>query len=111
MIEGKIIGRGVPGLFYSDDPVLQDHTGYMVVDYRQPLRIWEFFFGWLKAEKLIGREGTAVGWYRRPPRPYFEMRKMSLKDGQTVMSYLYPITQFFVYAGMIVGALLLLSHL
>jgi heat shock protein HtpX len=111
MIEGKIIGRGIPGLFYSEDLVLQDHTGFMIVDYRQPLRIWEFFFGWMKSGDLVGQVGTAIGWYRRAPRPYFEMRRMTLKSGQTVTSYLYPVVQFFVYAGIIVGAFLLLTRL
>ncbi|HEY4722501.1 MAG TPA: zinc metalloprotease HtpX, partial [Anaerolineae bacterium] len=54
-LEGEIIGRGVPGLFYSEDLVLQDQTGYITVDYRQPLGILEFLFGWLKADKLVGR--------------------------------------------------------
>jgi heat shock protein HtpX len=88
--------------------VLQDHTGFIVLDYRQPLRIWEFFFGWLKADHLIGKTGTAVGWYRRSPRPYFEMRRIMLDDNKKVTSYLYPVVQFFVYAGMVAGVILLL---
>jgi heat shock protein HtpX len=110
-IEGKIIGRGVPGLFYSDDLVLQDDTGYIVADYRQPLRIFEFLFGWIKAEKLIGQRGVAWGWYRRSPRPYFELREMVLESGEKVTSFSYPVTQFFVYAGMVVGAVLLALQL
>lgn len=106
-IEGQIIGRGIPGLFYSEDLVLQDAEGFIVLDYRQPLRLLEFLFGWTKAEKLIGRRGRAVGWYRRMPRPYFELRRLTLEDGETVTSYSYPVTQFFVYAGMVLGAVLL----
>jgi heat shock protein HtpX len=106
-IEGKIIGRGIPGLFYSEDLVLQDESGFIVLDYRQPLRLLEFFFGWVKAESLIGQEGKATGWYRRSPKPYFEMRKLILKNGETVTSYVYPVAQFFVYAGMVSGVLLL----
>jgi heat shock protein HtpX len=105
-IEGKIIGRGVPGLFYSEDLVLQDDTGFIILDYRQPLRIFEFLFGWLKAEKLIGQRGKAAGWYRRGPRPYFEMRHLVLESGEKVTSYIYPLTQFFVYAGLVIGILL-----
>jgi Zn-dependent protease with chaperone function len=105
-IRGKIIGRGVPGLFYSDDLVLQDATGFIVLDYRQPLRIFEFLFGWIKAEKLIGEQGEAVGWYRRAPRPYFEMRRLKLDSGEVVTSYFYPFTQFFIYVGLVIGAVL-----
>jgi heat shock protein HtpX len=106
-LEGQIIGRGVPGLFYSDDLVLQDHSGYIVMDYRQPLRIFEFLFGWFRAEKLIGKRGRAVGWYRRTLRPNFEMRRLELDDGTVITSYFYPVTQFFIYAGMALGALIL----
>ncbi len=106
-IEGKIIGRGVPGLFYSEDLVLQDGTGFIVLDYRQPVRFFEFLFGLLKAESLIGRQGKAMGWYRRAPKPYFEMRRLILDGGETVTSYTYPVTQFFVYAGILIGILLI----
>jgi heat shock protein HtpX len=106
-IEGKIIGRGVPGLFYSEDLVLQDDTGFIVLDYRQPIRIFEFLFGWLKAESLIGQRGKAMGWYRRAPKPYFEMRRLALESGENVTSYVYPVTQFFVYAGIVIGIFLI----
>jgi len=97
----------VPGLFYSDDLVLQDETGFIVADYRQPLRFLEFLFGWLKAKDLIGAKGQAMGWYRRSPRPYLELRRLVLHSGKTVTSYVYPVTQFFVYAGLVAGAVLL----
>jgi heat shock protein HtpX len=100
---GRIIGRGVPGLFYSEDLVLQDDTGFIILDYRQPLRILEFLFGWTRAEKLIGQSGTAVGWYRRSPRPCFEMRKLTLENGTSVTSYFYPFTQALVYLTLAIG--------
>jgi heat shock protein HtpX len=106
-IEGRIIGRGVPGLFYSEDLVLQDDTGFIVVDYRQPLRFLDFLFGWIKAESLIGQRGKAMGWYRRSPVPYFEMRKLTLENGETVTSYSYPVGQFLVYVGIALGLVLL----
>lgn len=107
-IKGKIIGRGIPGLFYSEDLVLQDETGFIILDYRQPLRFQEFQFGWTKAESLIGQHAVATGWYRRSLRPYFEMRKLELANGETVTSNGYPFTQFLIYAGMLVGLILLI---
>ena len=105
-VEGQIIGRGIPGLFYSEDLVMQDEGGFIVLDYRQPLRIFEFLFGWIKAESLIGQRGKAMGWYRRSPKPYLEMRYLQLDNGEKVTSYNYPVAQFFVYAGMALGAVL-----
>lgn len=109
-IEGKIIGRGVPGLFYSEDLVLEDETGFMVVDYRQPLRFLEVLFGIFKAQDLVGRQGSAVGWYRRSPRPHLELRRLIMKGGKTVTAYVYPVTQFLVYAGLVAGAVMLALH-
>jgi len=71
--------------------VLQDNTGYITIDYRQPLGILDFLFGWLKADKLVGRRGKAFGWYRRALRPYFEMRWLVMEDGEKITSYTYPL--------------------
>jgi heat shock protein HtpX len=106
-LEGKIIGRGVPGLFYSEDLVLQDDTGFVIADYRQPFRILEILFGWIRAEKLIGRSGEAAGWYRRSPRPYFELRRLKLDNGEVVTSYYYPVTQALVYLTFLAGLALI----
>ena len=111
MLSGRIIGRGVPGLFYSEDLVLQDDTGFIILDYRQPLRILEFLFGWTRAEKLIGQRGETAGWYRRSPRPYFEMRRLKLESGETVTSYFYPFTQSLLYLVLLVGVLLIVYDL
>jgi heat shock protein HtpX len=45
ILKGKVIGKGIPGLFYSEDLVIDDGTGIMLVDYRQPLKIFEWIFG------------------------------------------------------------------
>ncbi len=107
-IKGKIIGRGVPGLFYSEDLVMQDDTGFIILDYRQPVRLFEILFGWIKAEKLVGLQGEARGWYRRAPRPYFEMLELRMENGEVIRSYFYPFTQFFIYAGLVLGLIFIL---
>lgn len=88
-IRGKVIGRGVPGLFFSDDLVLQDENGFITLIYRQPLGFLEFLFGWLKAGSLIGKSGVIRGWYRRGPTPYFEMMDARFENGQTVRCWYY----------------------
>jgi heat shock protein HtpX len=109
-LRGRIIGRGVPGLFYSEDLVLQDATGFIVLDYRQPWRLFEFLFGLLRAEKYVGQTGAARGWFRRVPQPVFELRELALDDGKKVTSWVYPLAQFFVYALMVLGALMLIGQ-
>ena len=79
-ITGTIIGRGVPGLIWSEDFVMKDDSGIVFLDYRQPLRIWEFLFGLLRASKLQNQAATVTGWYRRAPIPYIEIKSMTTAD-------------------------------
>jgi heat shock protein HtpX len=88
-LKGTIIGRGIPGLFFSDDLVLQDNEGFITLDYRQPLGFLDFLFGWLKADSLIGRQAVAEGWYRRHPMPYVELKRLEFTDGEVVRCYYY----------------------
>ena len=85
-LEGVIIGRGVPGYIFSEDFVMRDETGIIFLDYRQPLAIWEFFFGLLKAGEFQGANVTVEGWYRRAPVPYIEVRSL-IRDGEATKSW------------------------
>jgi hypothetical protein len=89
-IRGTVIGRGIPGLVWSDDLVLQDETGFIFLDYRQPLRIIEFLFGLFRTPGIVGRKVTVKGWYRRSPMPYLEMKRL-WADGNTYDCYVYQI--------------------
>jgi len=80
IIEGKIIGRGVPGLFWSKDLVLRDDSGLIQILYRQPFGIVELWFGVARAEHLVGHPARVHGWYRRAPVPYVEISHIELKD-------------------------------
>ncbi|MBN1794805.1 MAG: M48 family metalloprotease [Candidatus Omnitrophica bacterium] len=82
-LKGRIIGRGVPGLIWSEDFVLQDQTGIIFLDYQQPLGLWNFMFGLLRSQAFIGKEATLTGWYRRAPVPYIEVRTLSTDFGDT----------------------------
>ena len=64
-MRGTIIGRGVPGLIWSEDFVMRDGTGILFLDYRQPLRIWEWLFGLFCAGEFAGKTVEVVGWFRR----------------------------------------------
>lgn len=81
-LSGKIIGRGVPGYIISEDLVLQDQTGFIFLDYRQPLAIFQWIFALRRAPALIDRDVAVAGWYRRGPVPYLELRSLTC-DGLT----------------------------
>jgi len=99
-LRGTIIGRGIPGLIWSEDFVMRDATGILFLDYRQPLRIWEWLFGLFRAGEFAGKPVEAVGWFRRAPLPYLELRSITV-DGVTRNSY----ARHARYAGAILGAL------
>lgn len=84
IVEGTIVGRGVPGLFYSEDFVMHDDTGYLHLDYRQPLGLLTFLFGWRRAEKYVGQKLRVTGWYRRTTTPFLEIYKVESTSGKVL---------------------------
>jgi Zn-dependent protease with chaperone function len=80
-LRGVIIGRGQPGLFYSEDLKVDDGTGLLLLDYRRVLRIMDFFAGVFSTQKYVGQEVVVEGWYRRPVVPLLELRKMTAPNG------------------------------
>lgn len=108
-MKGKIIGRGVPGLIWSEDFVLQDNTGIIFLDYRQPLGIWNFLFGLLRAKRYQGEDVKITGWYRRAPVPYIEIKSMDTSTGKS-NCYVFNVK---IVAGIVLtllGAVLLVLH-
>ncbi|UYP44937.1 Protease HtpX [Candidatus Lokiarchaeum ossiferum] len=79
--KGFVIGRGVPGLFWSEDVVVRDEKGIMFIDYDFGIGFINTLFGIFKAEKLKGKDVEITGWYRRNPSPYIQVHKIKLLDG------------------------------
>ena len=105
-VRGRIIGKGVPGLIWSEDFVMQDETGIMFLDYRQPLSIWEWLFGLLRAGEYQGAKVVVRGWFRRGPTPFIEIKTIE-GLGKTRLSYIYPLklllNAFLIGVGVIVA--------
>jgi len=109
-LKGKIVGRGVPGLIWSEDFVLQDETGIIFLDYRQPLRIWEFLFGLMRSQDLQDADVQIKGWYRRSPVPYIELKTLRTA-GKSRECYVYTIkiiTAYLMLIGGVAATILLL---
>jgi Zn-dependent protease with chaperone function/Zn-finger nucleic acid-binding protein len=85
-LRGTIIGKGVPGLIWSEDFVMRDGTGILFLDYRQPLHIWEWLFGLFRAGQFAGKAVEVTGWFRRAPLPYLELKSITV-EGVTRNSY------------------------
>ncbi len=109
MIKGRIIGRGVPGLIWSEDFVLQDNTGIIFLDYRQPLGVWNFLFGLLRAKRYAGEEVKITGWYRRAPIPYIEIKTLETSTGKS-KCYVFNVKIAWGIILTLLGAVLLVLH-
>ena len=81
-VEGEIVGRGVPGAFWSPDLVLRDETGLVFVLYRQSIPFARLLFA-LNEDEVIGQRVTIEGWFRRGLTPYVEMSRLTTAEGET----------------------------
>ena len=97
-VKGTIIGRGIPGLVWSEDFVMQDETGIIFLDYRQPIPLWDFFFGILKRGRYDNQEAEVIGWYRRAPVPNIELKSIQVR-GEREKCYTYIAK--YVWAGLL----------
>jgi len=86
-LSGKILGRGVPGAFWSPDLVLQDSTGIIFVLYRQSIPFARWLFGVSEADAYVGQEVEVEGWFRRGMTPYVEMSKIAGETTQAHRTY------------------------
>lgn len=82
VVTGTVIGKGDPGNIFSEDFIIKDETGIMLVDYNQPFAIFNTLFALLKSKKYINQQVTIKGWYRRAPVPYIEILSITM-DGKT----------------------------
>ena len=107
--KGTIIGRGIPGLIWSEDFVMQDETGIMFLDYRQPIPLWDFFFGLLKRARYNQQKVDVIGWYRRAPVPYIELK--SIKSEREKERNCYSYIAKYVMGGLltIIGCVVMLT--
>ncbi len=86
-LKGEIVGRGVPGVFWSPDLVLRDSTGIIFMLYRQTIPFARFLFAITSADSYIGQTVEIEGWFRRGLTPYVEMSRLTAEDGSVHRAY------------------------
>ncbi len=89
-VTGRIIGRGQPGLFWSEDLKLDDGTGLLLLDYHQVSRFIDVLVGIFATREKVGKEVEVEGWYRRQVIPYLEIFRMRY-DGRRLKTYTAPL--------------------
>ncbi len=107
IIEGRIVGKGVPGYYFSDDLYFQDDTGLMYIDYRFGLSIVDFFWAITKVNKIIGQKVRIKGWYRRGPAPYFQVDTIESEMGKRWRNYSKHMTYIWAVLAFIIGLIII----
>lgn len=102
-LKGEILGRGVPGAFWSPDLVMRDSSGMIFILYRQSIPFARFLFAITKAEDYIGQPVEIEGWFRRGLRPYVEMSRLSVVNGPTHRAYSRWVQYALAIASLLVG--------
>lgn len=88
ILEGKIIGRGIPGYYFGEDMILLDNTGIMYLDYESLVPIiGNVIFARKTIRKYFDQQVRIVGWYRRGPSPYVEIKNIKSASGQRNDNY------------------------
>ncbi len=96
ILQGEVIGRGNPGCIFNEDFIIKDKTGIVFLDYKQPVNIVNKIFALFKSKEYFGKQITVVGWYRRSPVPYVEIKNMVI-DGKVKKCYTYALSKFLVW--------------
>ncbi len=103
-IEGKLIGRGNAGYVAGSELKMQDPTGMILLRYSSRFGpIGNFFFGASKVSGLIGRKGSAVGWFRRGIAPMLDLSVFSSNQGDRITSHPAFWYGCWVIAGVLAG--------
>jgi Zn-dependent protease with chaperone function len=106
-LRGWVIGRGTPGYLLSPDLVIQDQSGFVPLQYRQPFPFARALFGLTKVQGYLGQEVTARGWYRRTPGPVVELREVTAGDGRHTRTWpwvaSYALSSVLLVVGLIVA--------
>jgi len=103
ILEGKIVGKGVPGYYFSEDMYFQDSTGLMYVDYRFGIKIVDLIFSLRRVRNLIGQRVKIKGWYRRGPIPYIQVDTIESESGNRHRNYSKHMRYFWVVLAFVLG--------
>ncbi|HEY0087938.1 MAG TPA: zinc metalloprotease HtpX [Candidatus Lokiarchaeia archaeon] len=107
ILEGRIVGRGAPGYYFGEDMILQDNTGLIYLDYESLIPLFgNIIFAMRTIKKYIGQQVRVIGWYRRGPGPYIEIKSIESANGQRNKNYRKQVSYFWAIVAFIIGLFL-----
>ncbi|MBF0479039.1 MAG: M48 family metalloprotease [Candidatus Omnitrophica bacterium] len=104
-IRGRIAGQGASTALDSENLLIHDETGMMLVDYEPLLTYWDRFIGLYKEKNIFDKEVEIFGWYRRSPVPYIEIREVRDNNGR-YKCYIYDVKFYCAIFLMFIGLLI-----
>ncbi|MFW9995805.1 MAG: M48 family metalloprotease [Candidatus Odinarchaeota archaeon] len=111
VFEGRVIGRGTPGYWLSEDLVIKDQTGIITLDYSPAIPIigglLAMFFALFRVQQLQGSMVRAYGWYHRVPMPLLQIWKIVTEDGKVYKNRWSGLNQLFMWFCVLLGLVLL----
>lgn len=104
ILEGTIVGRGVPGYYFGEDMLFQDNTGLMYIDYESLIPLFgNLIFGLRTIKRYIGNRVRIIGWYRRGPSPYLEIKMIESAAGYRNKNYRKQASYIWAIIAFIIG--------
>lgn len=107
IVEGKIIGKGIPGYYFSNDMYFQDDTGLMYIDDRFGIGIVDLIHSFSRVRKLMGQHVRIKGWYRRGPIPYIQVATIETESGRRFKNYARHLRYLWAVLEFIIGLVIL----
>ncbi|MFX0014878.1 MAG: M48 family metalloprotease [Promethearchaeota archaeon] len=108
VFEGRVVGRGTPGYWLSEDLVIQDKTGLITLDYSPILGFMSWIFALFRVPSLQGKMVRAYGWYHRSPTPILSVWKIVTEDGRMFKNRWSGLNWLFMWLVILIGLLLII---
>lgn len=110
-LEGKVIGRGIPGYVFGEDMMYQDKSGIIFMDHVAGIPLLgNFLFAIAKLKKLLGKSSTVNGWFFRGNFAHLSLSNYNSKETNDSFSS-YPV--LYSYLGgiifLVIGIVILLG--
>jgi Zn-dependent protease with chaperone function len=111
VFEGRVVGRGIPGFFLSEDLLIQDETGIIILDYSPLLGFMSWIFALFRVPGLQGMHVRAYGWYHRAPTPFLQVWKIVTEEGKVFKNRWSGANWLFMWVVLLIGIVLLVTGL
>jgi Zn-dependent protease with chaperone function len=81
-LEGKVVGKGIPGFLFSEDLMFQDRSGFLFLDYQHWFPwLGDLVFSLTRASRLVGKDVSCDGWFLRGFSQHLTLNELHSGEG------------------------------